>query len=962
MATLGQREDVTFQNFTGIALQPGLYPEVFVPRDIVGAGTLLDARNLRFSQGRAYWHRNQVRVLMPDKISVSGIDCNIVSMVSTTNTITVTTDVPHGLLVGEQIFLTSSGSSLFNGLRTITARPSTTTFQYYQFNPTGTVSDGTVVPTRATLFYEFVADGYNQMLCISDDGIMRRKNVDWSGAPTQWGYGWSMASGPYADVATGLPTYPIRGIANVDNNLILAAGAGTGFATGMPMKCWDGATLSDVGLPTPIAFPTAAADATGTGNVLDDGTYSYRFTFGNAKYESMQGPITDCIVKATPAIGYIEPKTTTTALAHHDTVTIDGQTYRFVLEATMVAAGETLQVGDIILWADAGTSAADKLVINFRSLAHAVYVGGNWSRGGVTAYTPPLQNCNVYWSYPAGGVPRIWFYAKEKGTAGNAITIVENTADGRFHKSGATLSGGIGLCNIDLSNIKAGPTGTTWRKVYRAYTTATAAGNRGTDFNYLGTINNNTATTYEDNTLQGDVGEPMAFDHARPPQGDLIVSHRDRLWLAGVAQTSDSYRYTHKIAAAPTGASYNGSYTLTITTTEPHGFAVGDVVTLEGITNSQLNTIPADGPMPVLTVPSPTTFTLYHGLFGGAATSGSGSASVYEYGTRLSNILFYSQLDQPFYWPAFNQITVGNSSPITALVTWHDQLLIFKADSVWLLSGYGEDDWNLVRIPGLTGAIGNHSAASPFGVMYAGHSGWMLWDGEQSRTIVEYQEATDFTDELPTISPPCVTGDDNLRAPAVCFHGDRFHIWGGSHFLYAWHPETNSWEVSRRNISATIGLRSFASTVYQSHILALMEWGSLDTHTKYLTALDSLYKPTTGSYGNSTGTLTDVTYGEVLVELAPVVAPGGELVNPLEIWVKGQWTKPADDAKDLKLEIYSDATAAWVSIGTITANGRRGIPSGYATGRLRLRLHGAAVPFFVLQSVRLVFQRRAARG
>lgn len=959
MPTLGQREEITYKAFSGVALQPGLYPEVLVPQDLVGPGLLLDARNMRFSQGRAYWHRNQLRVGMPGPASFSGVDCGMLTQVAGTNVVTVTTDAPHGLLVGEQVSLYSTApDAWFNGLKAVAVVGSPTTFTYAAPGAVGSTTLGTVTPTRLVMAYEYVSDSASQLLCQLDDGTLRVKDAGWAAVPTVWGYGFQQfSSAAYSTAATGLPTYSIRAMANMRNRLLMVAGTGIGFSLGMPMKSWNGTTLSTVGLITPALLSTTAgtADATGTGNLLDDGTYSYRFTFANLTYESMMSDPVDCVVEASRASGYVDVTTLTSVIAHHDTLTLDGSRFRFVNETTMIAAGGKIEVGDVLIYTQ-DASAAVNLQLTMTRLASMAWKGTTVTSNGVTVYTPPLQNCDVYWSYVPNSRVRITLIAKDTGTAGNAIALQKSCA--ALTLSAATLSGGIGLCNIDLAGVPTGPTGTTKRNIYRAYTTITASGNRGTSYGYIGTISNNIAATFQDNVPAGDAGEPPAFDHAIPPVGDILTAHKDRLWMAGVCQTSISYTPARAIVGSPTGA-VNTSNVTTITTTLPHGFSVGDVVVLAGITHNILN-----GTFTVATVPSTTTFTvpmeLSYTQSPYSTSSGGGSASLAAFGGNLSNVLFYSQLDEPFYWPGGNQIAVGGSNPIVALVTWHDQLLILKSDSAWLLTGYGEDDWNLVQIPGIKGAIGGHAATSPYGVMFAGHNGWMLWDGQQARTVVDFQEASAPAGELPSISPPLDTDDTSLRAPAVCYHDERFHLWGSAGFIYSWHPEENAWEIARRNVSGRTGIRAFTSSVSQSHILALISWGPLAGTSNYLTMLDTLYRPSTGNYSDTSGTGNDGFYGEVNVELAPVVAPAGELVNPLEVWVNGQWTVPVDSADDLKLEIYR--AGAWVAIGTVTANGRLGIPAGYAQGRIRLRLHGLKCPFLVLQSVRVIFQRRAARG
>ncbi len=76
----------------------------------------------------------------------------------------------------------------------------------------------------------------------------------------------------------------------------------------------------------------------------------------------------------------------------------------------------------------------------------------------------------------------------------------------------------------------------------------------------------------------------------------------------------------HNIAADPTGATQTGS-TVTITTTTPHGFAVGHNVVISGVNVAGYN-----GTFAITSVPTPTTFT--YTTTPGLAASGGGTARV----------------------------------------------------------------------------------------------------------------------------------------------------------------------------------------------------------------------------------------------------------------------------------------------------------------------------------------------
>ena len=427
--------------------------------------------------------------------------------------------------------------------------------------------------------------------------------------------------------------------------------------------------------------------------------------------------------------------------------------------------------------------------------------------------------------------------------------------------------------------------------------------------------------------------------------------------MAGVTHAGESYKAVAAIIAS-TGAIRSGSapnQVITFTTSTPHGINIGETVVVEDVDDPTM-----EGTFVVTAVTSTTAFKVASAGTNGSSGSGTVTSGIQV--TKLRNVLFYSQLDEPYYWPAENQITVGSSAAIVGLVSWYEQLIILKEDSVWVLSGYGDADFMLRQVPGAPGATGNHAAGAPSGVLYAGHEGWTLCDGQQAQLIAPYHEAVSWTHDPPPLAAPQRAGSPAL-APSCAYHAGRFHVISDQ-YVYSWQPVGDVWEVAHRWVT-DCGLRAFTGNAWRSHLLAYAAWGSLTSPTFYITVFDNLFKrmnAPNGNYYDTAGTGADAFRGEVRVEFPPLVAAPGETVNPLEAWVYGNWTVPASSADDLRLYVFDPATATWADLGVVTQNAKKGIPPGYARARLRLVLKGNAVPYLALHSVSLGYQRRSARG
>jgi hypothetical protein len=746
--------------------------------------------------------------------------------------------------------------------------------------------------------------------------------------------------------------------------LFVASGASAGYSTGIATKVWDGAAMTDVGLATPLTAMTAtghsAAPVTGD-NVLGPGTYSYYGTLRTPEFESMPCPIVNVTLAAGTATGYVQSTDDETTIDEGDAITVGDQTYTFRATPTDPYDITLLSGGDL------DTDCLNNLWYLQRCIAY----GQSLNVGvGVIVETPAHPLVTAVFPVLTGGTFRVVLNARESGPAGIVTVTEANDPNANFTVS--SLAGGYTNQHVDLGSLPTRTAGQSLR-LYRGFTEDVSPGAQAAELLYLATINLYSETAFEDNIAQTALGEPIAFDHAMPPRGDILTFHRDRLWMAGACRTSESYKTVATIAAetgskATSGASWTANV-VTIITTAAHGLNIGDEVTIAGVTDTSYN-----GSFVVTDVPTVTTFT-YALAAVSDETDGSGTATGGIYTQDLQNKVFYSYLGEPYYWPVENQITVGDSAPIVALVTWHDQLLILKTNSAFLLTGYFEDDFRLVEIPGVTGAIGPHVATSPYGVVYAGHQGWMMWDGQQVKAIIEYTEDTNFTYDPVAFTPPRVSAGAQANFPCVCYHAGRFHFWAGG-YSYIWKPEGDTWEVARRQTSQ-LGFRAYEFSIYQSHVLAFVRWGDFDDGLYYLTVLDDQYKPTndevtTSRFGDSVGsTADDDTYGEVRIELPPVVAPPGEKLYPQEFWLDGQWTVDGSASNRPSLYIFNEGTLSWVLLGRLSPGKRLGIPASVTVDnvvynvpqrRVRLLIYGLKAPFFVAQAAGLTFQRRLAGG
>jgi len=851
----------------------------------------------------------------------------------------------------------------------------------------------------------------NQVLAFCDDGKLYKLETDWPNASaSQSAYGYQLnwddpGNGNYAftEVASGLATSGRRGFCAARDVVLVGH---RDEAT----KRWNGTDLTDVGfLPPSIAIGGADEDLT-TYTENDTGGY---LTVTADKVAVASMPRTaDSWVNYDFASAYFQDFTHTFELTVASTSAADsgmeiygicgiygyttganglspGSAVDFTIRAVVGASDWLVRVysdvvggyGDITelaldtkyyfvvtrvdndftvqIYSDAShDTLVDELTLPCSTRAYRrIVVTQGWDLGsGSEDIDADLENLNLgVPAIVAGGMPSgtySYYYTygnSEWESMPSPIIDVPVTSDDKA---------------LELANITPGPSGTEWRRIYRAYTTDTTQGARGASFLRLTQIDDNTTTTYTDNALQATLGFPQAFDHAVPPRGDLLIYHNNRVFMANCSYPSMSYTdWTGELEVTGAGTSAcNGTYRQVgikngkpiykqvganywiwytragfwyiIDATEFNGHIVYYHSASADVTGTWLVDVGA---------PAPT------------VTSS-------ENEDNLDNVLFYSELDEPYYWPSTNYIRVGDNTPIRALVSWRDWLLIFKESSVWVLRGYNADDFQLAQLTNEYGCAHQNAAASgPPGVLWRDKGGLCFFNGVGIQVVLDYAISSTF-------GPPATT----ITQPTIAYHRSKFYILEGD-YLLTYDPEPQRWSY-REFKETAVGIRAFNFGRYQSHILSYWEW---KVGSSYLGVLDTGKE--FGHYDDQGSTTSVDEFAPVQITLPPLLARPGEEIVPVEVWVDGSWIEHATSTRRPYIYLNDDAdyssTAgqnAWETTPLAPKDGNViGVPQGYiydSTGKtnayktLYIQIKATEAEDFVLTAVGLRFKRRAARG
>lgn len=357
-------------------------------------------------------------------------------------------------------------------------------------------------------------------------------------------------------------------------------------------------------------------------------------------------------------------------------------------------------------------------------------------------------------------------------------------------------------------------------------------------------------------------------------------------------------------------------------------------------------------------------------MFGSGATFGSPSYDGNDAG-YWGNVLFWTALDEVYYWPGDHILIVGDDTDITGHVSWGDHLIIFKENSTWALTGYSEGDFSLDQINSNVGSIGKDAQATgPEGVMWAAADGLYFWNGAELRKLIPFMEETAWGD------PSDWPSEDTV--PTIAFHDGRFHILQDT-YLLSWEPSTDRWryeyvETDDADGDQT-GIRAYASGTYQTHLLLAMAWvGSGDPQI-------TVYHNTGGFANEDTaGNSYSDLHAPVQITLPPLLADPGERIQPLWFAIEGDWTVSGTASRRVKVFLnenagYSDTAGqnVWETTPDAPQDGNKmGVPPGYSYGasskksnifrRLYFQLKGESAVDFRLDAVEICYYVRPSRG
>jgi hypothetical protein len=749
------------------------------------------------------------------------------------------------------------------------------------------------VETKSVL--EFKTDTYNQLLAFCDDGKGGAEahllTTDWSAAtPAKWTYGYELFNdGVWSEIVTetdALAELETEGIADAvqaGEYLLIAP------ARGKALLRWDGATLTIVGIEAPPAAPVSGGTAAGS---LAAGTYSYYYTYYDSEtgYESMPSPILDVHVSSGGVC------ITVTGITDYG----DGYSKRLYRAYTT----------------DSGDDARGS---DFKLVTTLPPGTGAGSTEDLTSWT----------EVDPGGLMTV--AANSAGVA----AMGEDDATYLYHDTGGAIVGDI---------------------EYRCAFTITAMDD-GASVALIGTSND--IGDYAD---WGDV-TPLAWlrrsgstysivagwanAYGRTIYGALATGTTYYLRLRKDLYTVEASLYdnadysgtplgTNSATVSPTR--YNpvgGRYIYVIaswgTGTDEVSITVSDVV-LSAATEYVDNVGEAllgEGIAFDHALPPRGDILCWHKDRVWMAGSEEGSRSYSGYDAEYyRNCLFYSALDEPFYYPGENMIVVGDDAPIVGLCSFGDVLVVLKANSVWSVRGWAgrggaEGDLRVDLVTAQVGCVGAYAAA-PGGTLWQAADGYYHWNGATVARVMEVPAGAPW--DLP---------DPDTRVARIAFHDGRFYILQAGGWL-EYEPAEGRWAYHEAEMedadSDVCGFRAYAHGPAQGHVLGRMAWvGSGDMEITVLDAGSAF------ANGSTAGTTYSDLRAPVRITFAPLEAPPGYLIRPVEVWADCEYTDDAVKARRPKLFLntdgsYSDTAGdnAWKDTPDAPTSGEvLGVPPSY---------------------------------
>jgi len=318
--------------------------------------------------------------------------------------------------------------------------------------------------------------------------------------------------------------------------------------------------------------------------------------------------------------------------------------------------------------------------------------------------------------------------------------------------------------------------------------------------------------------------------------------------------------------------------------------------------------------------------------------------------TEQQNLLYYTPVAAPAYWPEDYVFKVGDGAPIVGLHSWRDYLFIFKTNGTWVLSGYDDADWNLERLDD-NGMCAYHAVASSHaGVMWWSAKGLMFFDGARVQTMVPSFDVA--------LTPPKFS--DGEKDNWIAFHRGRYYILSAGN-LFWYEVETDTWGAEEGG-PINGGLRAVNLGENQCHLLCKREWA-----TGGGSEITIVHTGRCWDDYASAGTLASDYHAPVDIRFRPLIAGPEEEIELLEVWVDGNWTDNAVAEDHLKLMVSNDADS-WTTVGDLVHiyegdTARANLVRETCVGNpLYVRFSGNYAAEFRLYLVRFHYVRRQRRA
>jgi hypothetical protein len=329
------------------------------------------------------------------------------------------------------------------------------------------------------------------------------------------------------------------------------------------------------------------------------------------------------------------------------------------------------------------------------------------------------------------------------------------------------------------------------------------------------------------------------------------------------------------------------------------------------------------------------------------------------------NRLYYSQFDEPYYFPADHFISVGDRAPITGFASWRGQLVVLKETSTWAVSGYGEGEMRVEALePGVGGIPSNVVASGPPGVLWAGREGLWLYDGTSINRVVPFGDMSPWSSSDVT---------------SIAFHNNRFYVTGPDDTLAVFHPGRGTWRrlawEDTDGDGDTTTLRAVNAGDNQTHIITRAAWAS--GGSQEITVLHPVDEI---ANADGEGTSHSALYAPVSLTFLLPHAPAGYEMIPMAVWLFGEWEEHATASKRPHIFLNTDASYsdtagdnAWSTTPEAPQGGEViGVPNGYYYGvssaktnaarRWYLQIEGEWAQDFRLEGFQVEYRLRRARG